>query len=784
MKSQETLFEIAPAADWNEAYPLGNGRIGAMIFDGTADDVVALSEDTLWSGRPDSEYPVVLKDKLPMLRRLLRAGRYTEASDRFWKICGEKPGPGFRDSAVFVTAGNLHIIADDPAARGYTRMLDLRRAVDTCSYTGTCGKVSSTAFCSYPDAVFVKRIRSARARNYRLGFDSPVKGSVSATGNEFFFDGVCPAWARKTETATYETADGLTGIAFRVAVRAIAPGAAVAAADDQLVIDGARDLLLLVAIRSNFKDCDTNPEDSGIDFRALCRADLDAAEARGFDAMLKAHTKDVGALYDRSRLILDAPVSEEGVPTGRLIEGSPGKRFAPTTLIALLYNFGRYLMIASSRPGTRATNLQGIWNNMLTPPWGSNYTLNINAEMNYWPAQTTNLAECLEPFESQIRVFAKQGAVAAEKIYGLPGWCLHHNSDIWGFAGPASGCPWWAYWPVGGGWVCRKIMEHYRFSGDNAYLKQWFPILRGAAEFLSALLVEDDEGKLMTSPSTSPEHGFIDPETGEDCTCCEGSLMDLSIIRELFETCLEAAGILRVGIAGDPLLATLAEQLPRLRKPVIKADGCLSEFGNELPDKDPHHRHVSHLYGVYPAAEFTSLRNPDLFRAAWRSLNVRGDLSTGWAMGWRVILRARFLEGDRAERILHHLLTLVSSGPGGHRGGGVYRNMFDAHPPFQIDGNFGATAAIAEMLLQSHETTDDGRTLVRLFPALPKNWKGGRITGLRARGGLTIDIRWGSDGTRTVTIKADRDGRFHFITPWGERSADLKAGGRLVLRPA
>ena len=780
MNSQETLFEKAPAANWNEAYPLGNGRIGAMVFDGTADDTVAFSEDTLWSGRPDSDYPVVLKDKLPGLRRLLRAEKYTQASQRFWKICGEAPGPGFRDSAVFVTAGNLHIAADDPGAHGFSRALDLRRAVDTCTFSITSGKVSAVSFCSYPDAVFVKRIRSAKPRDYRLGFDSPVKGAVSVSGRELFFDGVCPAWTRQTRSATYETADGLTGIAFRVAVRAVAPGAVCRAADGRLAIDGAKDLLLLVAIRSNFKDCDTNPEASGIDFRAQCAADLDAAESKGFDALLTAHVADVGTFYDRSRLTLDDPPAEAGIPTGELIEGSPAKKYAPPTLIALLYNFGRYLMIASSRPGTRATNLQGIWNNMLNPPWGSNYTLNINAEMNYWPVETANLAECLEPFEAQLGVYSRQGAVAASKVYGLPGWCLHHNSDIWGFAGPASGCPWWAYWPVGGGWVCRQIMEHYRFSGDKAYLKKWFPTMRGAAEFLSALLVEGADGELLTSPSTSPEHGFIDPETGEDCTCGEGSQMDLSIIRELFETCLDAAAVLGIDTAKDAVLATLAAQLPRLRPPRILPDGRLAEFGCGLPDKDPHHRHVSHLYGVYPAAEFTSLRNPECFHAAWRSLNVRGDLSTGWAMGWRALLRARFLEGERAERILHHLLTLVSPGPGGYHGGGVYRNLFDAHPPFQIDGNFAATAAVAEMLLQSHETTGDGRTLVRLFPALPASWRGGRVSGLRARGGLTVDLRW-SGNTCAVSIRADRRERFLIVAPWGERTADIMAGGKLAI---
>ncbi len=783
MKSQETLFEKAPAAHWNEAYPLGNGRIGAMVFDGTADDVVALSEDTLWSGRPDSEYPVIFKDALPGLRRLLRAGKYTQASRQLREICRALRVPGTRDSASFVTAGNLHIVAADPGARGYVRALDLRRAAGTCSFTGAVGKVSAVSFCSYPDAVFVKRIRSAKPRSYRLGFDSPVKGTVSAAGRELHFDGVCPAWTRQTSTATYETPDGRTGIAFRVAVRAIAPGAAISAVDHQLAVDGARDLLLLVAIRSNFKDCDTNPEDSGIDFRALCRADLDAAEAKGFDVLRKTHIVDVGARYDRSRLELDAPAAEAKIPTGALIERSPGMPHAPATLIALLYNFGRYLMIASSRPGTRATNLQGIWNNLLNPPWGSNYTLNINAEMNYWPVETANLAECLEPYEAQLRVYARQGAVAAAQIYGLPGWCLHHNSDIWGFAGPASGNPSWAFWPVGGGWVCRQIMEHYRFSGDTAYLQHWFPTLRGAAAFLSAWLVEGEDGTLVTSPSTSPEHSFIDPATGEDCTCCEGSLMDISIIRELFGTCLEAAAILGRDTATDPVLATLAAQLPRLRPPLILGDGRLAEFGRDLPDTDPRHRHVSHLYGVYPAAEFTSLRNPAAFRAAWRSLNVRGDLSTGWAMGWRALLRARFLEGARAERILHHLLTLVTPDPGGNHGGGVYRNLFDAHPPFQIDGNFAATAAVAEMLLQSHETTDDGRTLVRLFPARPANWTGGRVTGLRARGGLTITLAW-REGTASASIRADRVGRFRFVAPWGERVADLKAGGTLVIRPS
>ncbi len=744
----DRLYAGTEAADWNEAYPLGNGRIGTMVYGRAENEIISLSEDTLWSGRPDhGNYPVIMKDILPELRSLLRDQKYVEANKKLAERTGELWAEGLRDSGTFLTAGNMMIHTEHPENKKVERLLDLRDSV----FYFQSGSLKRTAFCSYPDQVFVCRMQSGKMLNCQIGFQTPMRGKLSAGRNELHFAGVCPAWDRPKRAEFIQGA----GIRFHLTIRVIADK--VKKAGNCLSVHG-KDILLLAAVRSDFE--------AGKNCRIRVKSDLDQAEAKGFSTLLSAHKKDVRKLYDRSRMEWNTPQDSSLTTAEQIQEQSPA-------LIPLLYHFGRYLMIAGSRPGTQALNLQGIWNNMTAAPWGSNYTVNINTEMNYWAVETANLSECLEPLERLILRLSKNGRRAAEEIYGLPGWCAHHNTDIFGYAGLPTGHPGWAYWPMAGGWLCRQIWEHFLFSGDKKYLQKWLPVLRGAAEFYSAYLIEDEQGQLFTSPATSPENGFFDPETGEGCAAANGSGMDQAIIRDTLQYCLEASAVLKGAGKKDDLWRS---QLRRLRKTRITSDGKIAEYDRELPEGDPKHRHLSHLYDLYPGTGFRN-GTPE-FQAAEKSLDARGEFSTGWAMMWRILLNARLLRSERAGVCLKHQLVLASGDKSG-----FYANLFDAHPPFQIDGNFGFTASVAEMLLQSHEYSADGRILVRLLPAVPEDWlkRGGTMKGLRARGGLTVNLHWGKEFHAEIT--ASRPGKFLFVLPDGhEVQKDfLRKGECLIL---
>lgn len=725
--SQHSLWYKSPARCWDEALPIGNGRIGAMVFGRTDEETVELNEDTLWGGYPRRDYPENYFANLLQARRLLEEGKLAEA-DGF--ISREM----LRfDSAGYLPAGRLKLKFHSPEQADYRRCLDLRAALLSVASRGE----SCEWLASHPHQVIAMRYRGA---GFALTLDSPLEHDCGIEGRDLLLNGRCPVFARRTEI---RQGDELRecGIRFQIRVRIAAEPGTVRGEGDGLVFSGGEATVLL-AIRTSFLDWKSMPD--AADYPEQCRADLDRAEKLSFEELRRIHAADHQSFYLRSALELPEQ-AEDRLPTDeRLARCREG--FTPA-LAALLYQFGRYLLIASSRPGTQPANLQGIWNPLPLPPWGSNYTTNINLEMNYWPVEGANLAECAEPLFRFTRECAESGRETARTLYHASGWCLHHNSDLWRYTGPASGQARWGFWPVAGLWLCRHIFEHYEYGRDAEFLREYYPVLRGAAEFLLDFLVRTDAGEYVTSPSTSPENGFLDPATGKAvCVCGGGSAMDLELARESLEHFLEAGRILGVD---EPLSSRAQEVLRRLRPLGTGSEGELLEYDADYREAEINHRHLSHLYGAYPGELFTPERNPELFRAAETSLVRRGDHSTGWAMGWRLALWARFRNSGKTKTMLKEFLTPIDPTKEiNYRAGGIYPNLFSAHPPFQIDANFGVVAGILEMLVQSHRKAGDGKRLIELLPAIPDDWSEGAVSGVRCRNGVTLSFAWKG---RTVT---------------------------------
>lgn len=763
-----------PAEFFEETFVLGNGTQGAIVYGNPQRERISLNDITLWSGEPDTAaYNPGAYRFLPGIREALENGDFARAEALQRNIQGH-------NSQYYQPLGNLYIdFSNKTEFSGYHRELDLTTAGVKVSYKKGSNEILTEYLASTPDSLIAVRISASKPIDMTLSFESLLNHTTASAAQRITSDGYAPyGYILAEENGKISEkmqTDPLRGIHFRSEINALSSTGVITAKDGKLIATGAKDLTIHIIIATNFSGASVNPANSSKDYKGIADRLSDRTAKMDFNTIRERQQKDYSSLFSRVEIDLGESAKElQDMTTDTRLKAYTDNHNYDPDLEEIYFQFGRYLLISCSRTPGAPANLQGLWNEYQFAPWRANYTANINLEENYWPAEVTNLSEMHQPLLSFIKELPTTGTVTAKEYYGIDkGWCAAHNTDIWAMTCPVgfgNDEPMWSNWNMSGAWLVSHIWQHYLFTKDLDFLREYYPIMKGAAEFCIAWMTEDKDGNLITSPSTSPENRFIAPD-GKPVATSAGGFADLAMIRQCLADTRSAASELGIDKTfADGISSTLGKIAPYK----IGARGQLQEWATDFPEEDPHHRHQSHLYGLFPGNHISPVTTPELATAAAKSLEIKGENTTGWSTGWRVNLFARLTDAPKAYSMYRRLLRYISpdryEGPDKRQGGGTYPNLLDAHSPFQIDGNFGGTSGVAEMLIQSTPES------ITLLPAIPEEWEDGSFKGLRARGAYTVDAEWKNGEVTSFSITSDKGGKTTVNVNGKSIPMDLSAG--------